>query len=229
VYPDALIQPIWADDSAHICGISSGNSTGAVRGALIEFSASGGYRKVADLGPISGTSGGWQVLACSPSSDRAVLWQTGKSQSQILVLSLSNGRLLASYAAGAPGYGGAATHDGSPVAINGAAGITILSTLTGRSVASVARWGDETGEPLIAEALAFSWDGNRLLIESDIAQGGPRWIIAWRTDTTLVTPQQAAVVGALPLASGDEMFLQDPAPPYTTYLLGNDGTLVTAP
>ncbi|MGC8473160.1 MAG: hypothetical protein ACP5PW_01960 [Candidatus Dormibacteria bacterium] len=229
-YPGALIQPIWADDSDHLCGIASGNSTGQVRGALIEFSASGGYRKVAGLGPIQGTSGGWSVLACSPSSDRAVVWQTGGGPNEILVLRLSTGQVLASYYGGAPGYGpGAASHDGSLVAVNGAAGITILNTVTGRQVGTVTRWGTAMGSPSIAEALAFSWDGSRLLVQSDIAQGGQRWIVSWNTNTTLVSPQDDALVGAVPLASGAVMFLQDPTPPYTAYLLEGTGTLVPVP
>ena len=229
-YPEALVQPIWADDSDHLCSAASGNSTGQVRGALIEFSASGGYREVAGLGPIEGTSGGWSVLACSPSSDRAVLWQTWGGPNKILVLRLSTGELLASYYGGAPGYGpGAASHDGSLVAVNGAAGITILNTLTGQQVGTVTRWGTAMGSPSIAEALAFSWDGSRLLIQSDIAQGGQRWIVSWNTDTTLVSPQDDAVVGAVPLASGSLMFLQEATPPYAAYLLEGTGNLAPVP
>ena len=229
-YPEALVQPIWADDSDHLCSAASGNSTGQVRGALIEFSASGGYRKVAGLGPIEGTSGGWSVLACSPSSDRAVVWQTGGGPNEILVLRLSTGQVLASYYGGAPGFGpGAASHDGSLVAVNGAAGITILNTVTGRQVGTVTRWGTAMGSPSIAEALAFSWDGSRMLVQSDIAQGGQRWIVSWSTNTTLVSPQDDALVGAVPLASGAVMFLQDPIPPYAAYLLEGTGTLVPVP
>jgi hypothetical protein len=85
------------------------------------------------------------------------------------------------------------------------------------------------GSPSIAEALAFSWDGSRLLIQSDIAQGGQRWIVSWNTDTTLVSPQDDAVVGAVPLASGSLMFLQEATPPYAAYLLEGTGNLAPVP
>jgi hypothetical protein len=226
-YPNALVQPIWADDSDHLCGIASGNSTGEVRGALLEFSADGGFRTVAQLGPLSGTGGGWSVLACSPTSDRAVVWQQHGSLSQILVMRLSTGQLLATYDGGAAGEGpGAATHNGSFVAINGSRGVTILNTATGRQVATVSRWGNTMGYPAIGEALAFSWDGSRLLLQSDIAQGGPRWIVAWSTNTNLVTSQSMSLANVVPLVGGATMFIQDPTSPYTAYLLENSGSLI---
>lgn len=229
-YADALIQPIWADDSDHLCGIASGNATGEVRGALLEFSASGGVRTVSALGPLSGTGGGWSVLACSPESNRAIVWQEDASQSEILVMRLSSGRLLASYPDSAPSYGpGAASHDGGLVAMNGAQGITILNTVTGRRMATVARWGNTMGYSSIAEALAFSWDGTRLVIESDIAQGGPSWIVAWSANANLVTSQSMSLADVVPLASGNMMFFQDPVPPYTAQVLENDGKLSEVP
>ena len=82
------------------------------------------------------------------------------------------------------------------------------------------------GYPSIAEALVFSWDGSRLLIESDIAQGGPRWIVSWSTNANLMTPQDMSLADAVPLISGATMFVQDPAPPYTSYFLGSRGTLM---
>ncbi|MHB8332133.1 MAG: hypothetical protein ACYDEA_08050 [Candidatus Dormibacteria bacterium] len=229
-YPDALVQPIWADDSDHLCGIASGNSTGEVRGALLEFSASGGFRTVAQLGTLSGTGGGWSVLACSPKSDRAIVWQEDGSHSEILVTRLSTGQLLARYTGAAPGYGpGAATHDGSLVAINGAQGVTILNTVTGMQVATVTRWGNMMGYPSIAEALAFSWDGSRLFLQSDIAQGGPRWIVAWSTNTNLMTTQSMSLANVVPLTRGATMFIQDPTSPYTAYLLESNGSLSQVP
>ncbi len=226
MYADALIQPIWADDSDHLCGIASGNSTGKVHGALLEFSAHGGFRTVAQLGPLNGAGGGWSVLACSAMSDRAVISQVDGSQSEILVLRLSTGQRLATYDGGASIYGpGVASHDGGLVAINGARGITILNTVTGRRMGTVTRWGDSMGYPSIAEALVFSWDGSRLLIESEIAQGGPRWIVSWSTNANLMTPQDMSLADAVPLISGATMFVQDPAPPYTSYFLGSSGTL----
>ncbi|HXZ98912.1 MAG TPA: hypothetical protein VEK76_01050 [Candidatus Binatia bacterium] len=225
-YADALAQPIWADDSDHVCGIASGNSTGAVEGALLEFAASGGIRTVAQLGPLNGAGTGWSVLACSPTSDRAVVWQNDGSQSEMLVMRLSTGQLLASYAGAAPDLGsGAASHDGTLVAINGAQGITILDTVTGRQVATVTRWGETMGYPFIANALGFSWDGSRLLLESDIAKGGPRWIVAWSTNMDLVTSQGMSLADVVPLTNGATMYIQDPVPSFTAYLLQNNGAI----
>ncbi|MHB1940716.1 MAG: WD40 repeat domain-containing protein [Candidatus Dormibacteria bacterium] len=229
-YPNALVQPIWADDSNHLCGIASGNSTGQVRGALLEFSAAGGMRIIAQLGPLSGTGGGWSVLACSPTADRAVVWQQQGSHSEILVMRLSTGQLLATYDGGASGDGpGAASHNGSFVAINGSDGVTILNTVTGRQVATVSRWGNTMGYPAIGQALAFSWDGSRLLLQSDIAQGGPYWIVAWSTNTNLVTSQSMSLANVMPLIRGATMFIQDPTSPYTAYLLENNGGVSQVP
>jgi hypothetical protein len=82
------------------------------------------------------------------------------------------------------------------------------------------------GYPAIGEALAFSWDGSRLLLQSDIAQGGPRWIVAWSTNTNLVTSQSMSLANVVPLVGGATMFIQDPTSPYTAYLLENSGSLI---
>jgi hypothetical protein len=186
---------------------------------------------VADLGPLDGSDQGWSVLACSPSSDRAVVWQSDNSQSEYLVIRFSTGQVVATHPGSTSDQGpGAARHDGSLVAIDGAYGITILDTATGQDLASVARWGGLGGNDLIGEALAFSWDGSRLLVESDIAQGGPRWIVAWADDTDLVTDQTLISLGAvIPLTSGATMFIQETGSPYGAYFLENDGTLQTLP
>jgi hypothetical protein len=60
--------PTWADDSAHLCGATY--SPGG-QATLVELDMSGNARTVTNLGPSSSQS--WQVLACSPSADRAVL------------------------------------------------------------------------------------------------------------------------------------------------------------
>lgn len=225
-YADALVQPVWADDSDHLCGVASGNSTGELRGVLLEFSASGGVRTVAQLGPSSATSGGWSVLACSPASDRVVIAQEEGAQSEVLVLRLSTGQVLASYPGPAPGFGVVANHDGSLLAIDGAQGITIRNTNTGRRMATLVRRADVNGSSVIAESLLFSWDGSRLLIESDIAQGGPRWIVAWSTNTNLATTQSMSLADVVPLLGGATMFIQDPSAPYTAYFLQANGTLI---
>ncbi len=228
----ALTQPIWADDSEHLCGTTYDDSAGVVMGALLEFSASGGYRTVADLGPLAGSGSAWLALACSPGSDRAVVWQSDDSQSEYLVIRLSTGQVVATYPGSTSDQGpGAASHDGTYIAIDGADGITILDTVTGHELASVVRWGESEGYQLIGEALAFSWDGSRLLVESDIAQGGPRWIVAWASDTDLVTADQTlnSLGAVIPLASGPTMFIQGTGSPYGAYFLGSDGTLQALP
>jgi hypothetical protein len=227
----ALVQPIWADDSEHLCGITYNDDAGVVTGALLEFSASGGYRTVADLGPLAGSDSGWSLLACSPSSDRAIVLQGDGSQSEYQVIRLSTGQVVATYPGPASdAANGAASHDGTYIAIDGADGITILDTVTGQDLASVVRWGEVNGYQGIGEALAFSWDGSRLLVESNIAQGGPRWIVAWANDTDLVTNQTLISLGdVIPLISGATMFIQETGSPYGAYFLQNDGTLQTLP
>jgi hypothetical protein len=226
----ALVQPIWADDSEHLCGITYKDDAGVVTGALLEFSASGGYRTVADLGPFAGSDSAWLALACSPSSDRAIVWQSNDSQAEYLVIRLSTGQVVAVYPGSTSDQGpGAASHGGSLLAIDGAEGITILDTVTGKELGSVVRWGETDGYQLIGDALAFSWDGSRLLVESDIAQGGPRWIVAWADDTDLVTDQNQTLISlgdVIPLTSGPTMFIQESG---GAYFLENDGTLQTLP
>jgi hypothetical protein len=224
----ALGQPMWGDDSEHICGIAS-DGTGT--GSLLEFSLSGTARTVAELGPLTGSQAGWSVLACSPDADRAIVSQSG-SQAEFLMIRLSSGQVVATYPGPASGNGaGAASHDGSLVAIDGPSSVTILDTVTGKQLASVVRWGDVGINPFIGSALAFSWDGTRLLVQSDIAQGGPRWIVAWATNTDLVTSQTPGVdlVDVIPLTSGATMFIQNPVSPYDAYFLGNDGSLQALP
>jgi hypothetical protein len=224
----ALGQPMWGDDSEHLCGIAS-DGTGS--GSLLEFSLSGPARTVAPLGPLAGSQGGWSVLACSPNADRVVVSQGG-SQPEFLVIRLSSGQVVATYPGPAAETGaGAASHDGSLVAVDGPNGITILDTVTGKELASVVRRGDVGVSPFIGSALAFSWDGSRLLIESDIAQGGPRWIVAWATNADLITNQTPGVdlVDVIPLTGGATMFIQNPVGPYDAYFLENDGSLQVLP
>jgi WD40 repeat protein len=223
----ALTQPMWGDDSEHICGIAS-DGTGT--GSLLEFSVSGPARTVAQLGPLTGSQSGWYLLACSPEADRAVVWQSDGSQAELLVIRLSSGQVVATYPASEDGAG-AASHDGSVVAIDGPSGITILDTVTGRQLATVVRWGDVGITPFIGEALSFSWDGSRLLVQSAVAQGGPRWIVAWATDRDLVTNATPGVdlVDVSPITSGAIMFIQNPLSPYAAFLLENNGTLQALP
>jgi hypothetical protein len=224
----ALGQPMWGDDSEHICGIAS-DGTGT--GSLLEFSLSGTARTVAELGPLTGSQASWSVLACSPDADRAIVSQSG-SQSEFLVIRLSSGQVVATYPGPASENGaGAASHDGSLVAIDGPSGITILNTVTGEQVANVVRWGNQVDGPVIASALAFSWDGTRLLVQSDIAQGGPSWIVEWATNTDLVNDQTSSVgFGEVaPLTSGATMFIQATYSPYGAYLLETNGTLQALP
>jgi hypothetical protein len=227
----ALVQPIWADDSEHLCGITYDSDAEVATGALLEFSASGGYRTVADLGPLAGSENGWLVLACSPSSDRAIVWQSEGSETEYLVIRLSTGQVVATYPGSTSDQGpGAASHDGSLLAIDGADGISILDTATGQDLATVVRWGESEGYQLIGDALAFSWDGSRLLVQSDIAQGGPRWIVDWADGRDLVTTQTVMSLGdVIPLTSGATIFIQETGSPYGAFFLANDGTLQTLP
>jgi hypothetical protein len=228
----ALTQPMWGDDSEHICGISWSNNAGVVTGTLLEFSISGGAQTVAELGPLTGSQSGWSVLACSPTADRVVVWQNNGSQAELLVIQLSSGQVVATYPGSASEYGsGAASHDGSLVAIDGSSGITILNTVTGEQVGTVVQLGNVGVSPFIGDALAFSWDGTRVLVQSAIAQGGPRWIVAWATNTDLVNSQTSGVglTDVTPLTSGATMFIQDTGSPYTSYLLEDNGTLQALP
>jgi hypothetical protein len=230
IYSAGLTNPIWADDSNHLCGVSGGTGASGT-GAVLEVSAGGVVHEVAHLGP-----GAWFVLACSPGADRAVVSNsTGPitEMTQVVVLRLSTGQVLASY----PGWSGSvavATHDGRLVAVDDANGISIRDLATGRQLAWIVRWGSQAGFPVIGVAVDFSWDGTRLLVDAGGAGGAthPRYIVAWATNTNVVTNATAGSTQlevVVPLTRGSTFLVEEPVSPYRAYFLESDGILHRLP
>jgi hypothetical protein len=180
------LPPIWADDSTHLCEVST-PADGAAPGTLIEFDDTGHARVVATLGSILSTTGSWALLACSPSANRAVVLKDYGQTSTLIVLQLSTGRVLAEHSAG--DVAAIASHDGSIVAVDAPSGITIRNSMTWAVLGRVVRWGSQAGYPLMSVAVGISWDGSRIILDGGGAGGGehPEWMVDWETDRTLLT------------------------------------------
>jgi hypothetical protein len=221
--------PMWADDSAHLCGATY-NPGG--QAALVEFDASGTARTVTELGPSSSQTS-WFVLACSPSADSAVVVEQGSGPvATIDVIRLSTGARLGSHVV-TNALSEVASHDGRIIAVNESQGIAIRDVSTWRLLARIVRWGSQAGFPLIGSATIVSWDGSRILIDGGGAGGGfhPMWFVDWATDRNVLTSAAfpgvfaGAVGGIVPLAQGSSFFITAGAGGNALYLLHDNGRL----
>jgi hypothetical protein len=208
--------PIWADDSAHVCGAEySRPSSTQATARITEFDMSGRARTVAILGPIAAGGSAWQVLACSPSADRVVVAQESGTATSVLTIQLSSGHVIVQHSISDPSWGlPVASHDGRLVAVNEASGVSLRNATTWQRLAQVVRWGSQGGSPLIGAALTFSWDGSRIIIDGGGASGGfhDEWMVDWATNRDVVTNSgpNASVTGiadAVPLMFGAAFFL----------------------
>jgi hypothetical protein len=241
--PDTFPQlPIWADDSDHLCAVSDQNplSDAGETGMLLEFDMSGHARTIAKLGPIPKMTGAWQVLACSPAADRAVVAQESDQNATVIVVQLSSGRIVAEHPVGDASVGlPIASHDGGIVAIDGPSGITIHNGMTWAVLARVVRWGSQAGFPLIGVTLNLSWDGSRILIDGGGAGGGfhPEWMVHWATNRNVATntgtnPAVSGMGDAVPMIPGSAFFLPPSdvtADAAAAYLLTARGSLQRLP
>jgi hypothetical protein len=234
--------PIWADDSAHLCGATPvAAPDNLVVPTVLEFDMAGHARTVAALGAIPLSGSAWQMLACSPSADRAVVAEETGSTTSILVLRLSSGALLARHSVSDGAWGGpVAAHDGGIVAISESSGVAVRDSTTWALRARIVRWGSQGGQPLIGAAVKISWDGSRVIIDGGGAGGAihPLWMVDWATnaDVTTNTGPHAVVTGigdAVPLTSGSLYLLPpgDPtsADPAPAYLVNKQGELQRLP
>ena len=106
---------------------------GPATATLVEFDETGHARVVATLGPTATVTGSWQVLACSPSADRAVVMSANSQSATLIVLHLSTGRVIARHSFGDAAWGiPIASHGGSVVALNKPSGVTIATRSPGR-------------------------------------------------------------------------------------------------
>ncbi len=235
-YFQSALPPAWADDSAHLCEVST-PSGGAATGTLVEFDETGHARTVATLGPVAMSNGGWSMLACSPSANRAVVAYTNSQGATIISVQLSSGRIIAQHSV-ADAFP-IASHNGSIVALNEPSAVTIRNPITWAVLGRVVRWGSQAGYPLIGSAVAVSWDGSRIIVDGGGAGGGfhPEWMVDWATDRTLVTntgatPQVLGIDDAIPLTIGTGFFLPPgavAADPGAAYLMETNGALKKLP
>ncbi len=239
---EAALPPTWADDSAHLCEVDAPIG-GPATATLVEFDETGHARVVATLGPTATVTGSWQVLACSPSADRAVVMSANSQSATLIVLHLSTGRVIARHSFGDAAWGiPIASHGGSVVALNEPSGVTIRNSITWAVLGYVVRWGSQEGYPLIGAAVDISWDGSRIVVDGGGAGGGfhPEWMVDWATDRTLLTNtgtgrQAIGVPGfddAIPLTIGTGFFLPPgdiAADQSAAYLLEANGELKKLP
>jgi hypothetical protein len=225
-YKDFAIH--WADDTSHYCAIVRTASREVSGAGELELAVPGSApQQVARVGmfqPATSNGGGPAVVACSPATDRAVVYQSGGQGvgvTQFSVLQLSTGRVLW---AGGSGSWIAASHDGRFVALAGASGD---STIFG-----------DTGAPLAhlsTTVFGFSWDATLVVTAQTFSS--PASVLRWRDGTTVWAAQGGtnsywqsfAEPGGTHLAIG----ILDPQFPQTNgwaaadlYVISADGTVV---
>lgn len=222
--------PVWADDSAHLCGVTY-QPGGLAK--LVLFDMSGASRTVATIGPSTATTA-WTVIACSPGADRAVLAGGVNTEDSIVTVRLSTGARISTHTlAPNPSWGlPIASHDGRIIAVSDASGIAIRDDASWTLRARVVRWGSQAGYPLIGAAVLISWDGSRILVDGGGASGAdhPMWIVDWATDRNVLSTVSspaifAGTVGAIVRLTEGSSFLI-PSGDGKTYLLHDDGKLV---
>jgi hypothetical protein len=222
--------PMWADDSAHLCGATY-NPGG--QATLVEFDMSGNARTVTVLGPSSSQTS-WFVLACSPSADRAVVVEQGNNPvvATIEVIRLSTGAHLGSHVV-TDALSEVVSHDGRIVAVSESSGIAIRDVATWQLRARIVRWGSQAGLPLIGSATMMSWDGSRILIDGGGASGAdhPMWFVDWAHDRNVLTsgsspgPLLSGPGDVVPLIQGSSFFIRTGPTGDTLYLLRDNGSL----
>jgi hypothetical protein len=226
--------PSWADDSAHLCGVTYEPSPSRMS-TLVELDQSGNARNVTTLGPITATTS-WRVIACSPGADRAVLVDQGEPVETIVVIRLSTGARIAEHLVSDASWGAPiASHDGGMIAINESWGIAIRDISTWTLHARVVRWGSQAGGPLIGAALLLSWDGSRMFVDGGGASGAthPVWFVDWAHNRDVLTSGTASAPaifnggggGVIPLTEDSSFFIASFGGNGATYILDHNGHL----
>jgi hypothetical protein len=171
-----LYRGIWADDSKHLCAVSTldggpgivwqqvspSQRIGFPQSAWTFLALPGGASApAAQVGTFS-PHGGILPVACSPASNRLVIATSFVTQVvSVAVYRLSDGQRLRQWQPGSV-TGGAvaitenvvASHDGRWLAENAQIGSQIREVSTGTILATLPR----------GQVVAFSWDGSRILV-----------------------------------------------------------------
>jgi hypothetical protein len=157
-------QGMWADDSNHLCTVSTHGIFGQIirflQPAWINLALPGGADEAAaEVGRFSPHSSILPV-ACSPASNRLVVATTFTIQVvSVAVYRLSDGQRLRRWQPGSLTSEGltqnvVGSHDGRWLAENAQIGSQIRELSTGTIVATLPR----------SQVVAFSWDGSRILV-----------------------------------------------------------------
>jgi WD40 repeat protein len=203
-------QGMWADDSKHLCAVSTldggpgivwqqvsaSKSIGFPQPAWVFLALPGGARKPgAEVGTFS-PHGGILPIACSPASNRLVVATKFTTEVvSVAVYRLSDGQRLRQWQPGSVTSGTGsltdnivASHDGRWLAENTQIGSQIREVSTGTILATLPR----------GQVVAFSWDGSRILVGGfngrislrDWRQGRDLWM-ACRFEPVAVRPSAA--------------------------------------
>jgi hypothetical protein len=219
----------WADDGIHYCAlVRTASRDVSSSGQLMIAEPSGPPRNIARIGtfpPASSNGGGPNIVACSPGSDRAGVYQSGgqgTGVTQFWVLQLSTGRVI--WTGGSGGWI-AASHDGRFVALSAAPDDSTVFGDTGASIAHVA-----------STVFGFSWDATFAVVASNFSSSPS--VVRWRDGTAVwAAPsgngyaywQSFAEPGGARLAIGvlDPKFPQTGGfAPADLYVISPDGAVV---
>lgn len=204
-------QGMWADDSNHLCTVStldggpgvvwqkvsSSESIGFVQPAWIFLALPGGARTPAAHVGTFGPHGGPLPVACSPASNRIVVATSFTVQVvSVAVYRLSDGQRLRQWqpgsvtdGAGALTQNVVASHDGRWLAENAAVGSQIREVASGTILATLPR----------DHVMAFSWDGSRILV---VGSNGRISLRDWRQGRDLWAACRFEPVAVRPAAAG---------------------------
>jgi hypothetical protein len=224
-----LAQTYWADDSTHYCTVARTKSRDVTSPGMLQFGLPNQpLRNVVQVGTFAAANlngGGPAVAACSPSADRAVVWQSGGQGIGVVefwVIQLSSGRTIWH---GGSGIWVVASHDGKYVAI--APSLDQPTKIYGPD-GSVAGTSPD-------EVFAFSWDDNLAVVAGSF--GAPPSVVDWRIGQTIWTcpSNDLKYWQAFPEPGGSRIAIGvlDPAFPQTggfapvdLFVVGADGVVV---
>ncbi len=204
--------PFFADDGVRYCAtVRTKPRDVSGPGALQTGTIGQPPRNVATVGVFGAAQmqgGGPTVIACSPASDRAVVYQAppgGVGVVRFWVIQLSTGRKL--WTGGGGGYI-AASHDGRYIALADGSGQTVMYGPDGAAL-----------KRFEGEVFGFSWDGT-LVVAAQIGGAQSPSIVNWSDGQTIWTcPDSTFGYGgsfAEPGGSRVAIAVLDPAHPQTS-------------
>jgi hypothetical protein len=196
VFLDALGQPIiseigtpdrvgamWADDMMHQCVLTFSSTYVWRLGTQLPGHTLSPVAVIArdkDVG-----QSGISLAACSFQSDRAILMRTViSSMSEVWVLRLSDGKVLAHHAFGIGGANIVASSDAAYVSVMPGTGADVAPGAVGASIMRVSDW-TVVGTVRVANVWGFSGDDSLLLADQLQAPQSRLEVVDWRSGAAL--------------------------------------------